>query len=353
MPAGPTGELLGGRDWDERASFPGHKMKPKVVVIGTGGTIASRYDPAQGRVVFTQRAEDLIAMLPEITDVADVEVENLATVPSFDFSIDFAFRMATHLNETLARSDVSGALVTHGTDTMEETCFLADLLVGSDKPAVFTGAQRSHDDPHPDGPRNIVGSICTAASPEARGLGALICFNDQIHAARDVTKVHSSAVETFQSYDHGALGQVDGKHVFIYRRPVLRRTFAVARLEERVDLIRLSLGFDARLVHASIDSGIKGLVIEAFGRGNGPTPLTGAIRRAVDAGIPVVVTSRCPAGRVAPIYGGGAGGRDLKDAGAIFAGDLKGPKARILLMVLLSEPRTRTRVAEFFEELAP
>ncbi len=316
-------------------------MKPKVIVIGTGGAIASRYDATQGRVVFTQRAEDLIAMLPEINAIAEIEADNLATVPSFDFSIEFAFRMAIHLNETLARSDVSGALVTHGTDTMKETCFLADLLLTSDKPAVFTGAQWSHDDPQPDGPRNIVSSLRTAASLEARGLGAMICFNDQIHAARDVTKVHSSAVETFQSYDHGALGEVDGDRIVIYRRPVLRRTFEVARLEQRVDLIRLSRGVDARPVHASIDSGVKGLVIEAFGRGNGPTPRTEAVRRAADAGIPVVVTSRCPAGRVAPIYGGG-GGRDLADAGAIFAGDLKGPKARILLMVLLSDPQTKT-----------
>ena len=118
-------------------------------------------------------------------------------------------------------------------------------------------------------------------------------------------------------------------------------------------MVRLFLGADTWLIDAVIDTGIKRLVIEAFGRSNGPSALTPAVRRAVGAGVIVVVTSRCPAGRVEPIYGGGGGGRDLKDAGAIFAADLKGPKARILLMVLLSDPRTKSRAAEFFAELAP
>jgi L-asparaginase len=328
-------------------------MKHKVVLISTGGTIASRYDSAQGRVVASQSGDDLIAMLPGADALAMLEVDSYATIPSFDMSAQFAFRMATHVNETLARSDVDGVVVTHGTDTMEETCYLTDLLLRGDRPAVFTGAQRTHDDPHPDGPRNILSALRTAAAPAARGLGAVLCFNDRIHVARDVTKVHASAVETFQSYGPGAVGVVDGDHVVIHRRPCLRRTFEIADLEDRVDLVRLFLGVDTRLIDAVIDTGIKGLVIEAFGRGNGPSAFTPAVRRAVDAGVTVVVTSRCPAGRVEPIYGGGGGGRDLKYAGAIFAGDLKGPKARILLMVLLSDPQTTSRAAEIFAELAP
>ncbi len=256
-------------------------MNHKVVLISTGGTIASRYDPAQGRVVSSQSGDDLIAMLPGADAVAALEVDSYATIPSFDMSAEFAFRMGTHVNETLARSDVDGVVVTQGTDTMEETCYLMDLMLRGDKPAVFTGAQRAHDDPHPDGPRNILSALRTAASPAARGLGALLCFNDRIHAARDVTKVHASAVETFQSYGRGALGEVDGDRVVIHRRPCLRRTFEIASLEDRVHLVRLFLGVDIRLIDALVDAGIKGLVIEAFGRGNGPSALTagGAPRR--------------------------------------------------------------------------
>jgi L-asparaginase len=268
-------------------------------------------------------------------------------------SIEFAQRMARRVNEVLARPEVSGVVVTHGTDTMEETCYLTDLLLEGDKPVVFTGAQRPHDDPRSDGPRNILSSVRTAAAPAARGLGALLCFNDRIHAARDVTKVHTSALETFQSYEHGALGEIDGEKVVVHRRPALRRTFRIDAVEDRVELIRLSLGFDAAVLSAAAERGAKGLVIEGFGRGNGPAALAAAIRRAVAQGVVVVMTSRCPVGRVEPIYGFGGGGKDLADAGALFAGDLKGPKVRILLMVLLSDPETGDRIGEILGEMAP
>jgi L-asparaginase len=327
-------------------------MRPRVVLIGTGGTIASRYDPALGRTVASQRGEDLLAQVPQLSAIAALEIEDFATVPSFDMSAEFAHRLSGQINHHLARADVAGVVVTHGTDTMEESCYLADLLLRSDKPAVFTGAQRAHDDPNPDGPGNILGAVRTAAAPDARGLGAVICFADQIHAARDVTKVSASALATFQSYDKGALGEVDAGRVLIHRRPERRRSFVIDRLETRVPLLRLCLGFDVELVRAALERGARGLVIEAFGRGNGPAALVPVVRQAVAAGVPVVVTSRCPTGRVEPIYGKG-GGKDLADAGAIFAGDLKGPKARLLLMVLLSAPDIGSRIAEILREVAP
>jgi len=327
--------------------------KPKVVLLATGGTIASRYDPALGRTVASQRAEDLLETLPQVGEAADIELDNFATIPSFDMSVQFAFSMATRINEILMRPDVAGVVVTHGTDTMEETSYLADLLLQTDKPAVFTGAQRANDDPHPDGPFNLLNAVRVAAAEHACGLGAVVAFNGRIHAARDVTKVHASAVETFQSYGHGALGEVDGNHVVIHRRPNLRRRFVIQQLEDRVEVFRLVLGADLRSLQTLIESGIAGLVIEAFGRGNGPTGLTALVRNATRKGIPVLITSRCPEGRVQPIYGGGGGGRDLADAGGIFTGDLKGPKARLLLMVLLSDAQTRGRILETVSALAP
>jgi L-asparaginase len=325
----------------------------KVVLISTGGTIASRFDANSGRTVASQRGEDLLAQVPGLAAVAELEIDDFATVSSFDMSTALAFSLSRRINQQLARAEVAGVVVTHGTDTMEESCYLADLWLRSDKPAVFTGAQRAHDDPNPDGPKNLLSAVRTAAAPAARGLGAVICFADQIHAARDVTKVSASALATFQSYDKGALGEVDGGRVLIHRRPALRRTFAVDQMPElQVVLLRLTLGFDVRLVEAALALAPDGLVIEAFGRGNGPAALVPLVRRAVETGVPVIVTSRCPTGRVEPIYGKG-GGKDLADAGAIFAGDLKGPKARLLLMVLLAVPETKTRIAEIFAELAP
>jgi len=328
-------------------------MKPKVVLLATGGTIASRYDPKLGSTVASQRADELLKMLPQVAGVADIEVHDLATIPSYEMDLQFAFDLAGRIRDTLSRAEVAGVVVTHGTDTMEETCYLSDLLLDSDKPAVFTGAQRAHDDPQSDGPLNLLNSLRVAASPLTRGLGAMICFNATLHAARDVTKVHASAVETFQSYEHGALGEIDGSTVVIHRRPVLRRTFRIDRLEQDVELFRVVLGMDLRGIEAAIARGVAGVVIEGFGRGNGPSRLAELVRLATRKNIPVLMTSRCPAGRVQAIYGGGGGGRDLADAGAIFAGDLKGPKARLLLMVLLSGAESGTPIAQTVAALAP
>jgi L-asparaginase len=312
-------------------------VKPKVVVVGTGGTIASRYDPALGRKVAAMSGSELLALLPGAAEIAEIEVDNFATVASFHMSVGFAFDLAQRVAATLRRPDVTGAVVTHGTDTMEESVYLTDLLLDSEKPAVFTGAQRSADEADADGPRNLLNAIRAAAAPAAAGLGAMIGFNDELHAARAVTKVHASAVQTFQSYDHGKLGGIDGDRVVIDRRPVPRPRYRVDRLEERVDLIKLVLGIDARPIDAALAAGSRGIVLEAFGLGNATREIAAGVARAVAAGVPVVVTSRCPAGRVRPVYGGGGGGRDLEDAGALFAPGLSGPKARLLLMVLLAE----------------
>jgi len=328
-------------------------MKPKIVLLATGGTIASRYDPLLGSTVASRRADELLRMLPQVADFAEIEVHDIATIPSYEMDLQFAFGLARRIKDVLGRPEVAGVVVTHGTDTMEETCYLADLLLDSDKPAIFTGAQRAHDDPQSDGPLNLLNALRVAASPLTRGLGAMICFNATIHAARDVTKVHASAVETFQSYERGALGEVDGNKVIIHRRPVLRRSFKIDRLEQSVELFRLVLGIDLRGLEAAIERSVAGLVIEGFGRGNGPSRLAELVRLATRKNIPVLITSRCPAGRVEPVYGGGGGGRDLADAGGIFAGDLKGPKARLLLMVLLSGAESGTRIAETVAALAP
>ena len=312
-------------------------MKPKVVIIGTGGTIASRYDPALGRKVAAMSGSELLALLPGAAEIADIEVDNFATVASFHMSASFALSLAQRIEATLSGLDVTGVVVTHGTDTMEETVYLTQLLVDSQKPVIFTGAQRSADEPDADGPRNILSSIRAAASPATIGLGAMICFNDDLHAAREVTKVHTSAVQTFQSYDYGKLGGIDGDRVVIDRVPVPRPRYKADRLEERVNLVKLVLGIDARPIDSAVAAGSRAVVLEAFGLGNATREIAEGAKRAVGAGVPIVVTSRCPTGRVKPVYGGGGGGRDLEDAGAIFAPGLSGVKARLLLMVLLAD----------------
>ena len=318
-------------------------MSGKIVVIGTGGTIASRYDPARGSKVAVANADDLLAMLPAVGDIAEIEVDNFATINSYHLTVDQAFSIAQRVRETLARDDVAGAVVTQGTDVLEETSYLTSLITDPTKPAVFTGAQRSADEPDADGPRNLLDAVRAAAAPASAGLGAMVCFNGELHAARDVTKVHSSAVQTFQSYGYGHLGVIDGDRVSISRRPVARPVFPVDRLEHRVDLVKLAVGADARFIDWVVDDGGKGIVIEAFGFGNATVAIAEGIARATEAGVIVGLVSRCPAGSVRPVYGGGGGGRDLAAAGAYFMGDLSGPKARLLLMVTLADaPSAKT-----------
>lgn len=323
-------------------------------MVGTGGTISSRFDPSQGRVTASQDLEEIVALLPDRKHLPRTRFQNFLKISGFEMTIEVAHALVKHVAELLASPEVGGVVVTQGTDTMEETSFLADLLLPPGKPVVFTGAQLPHDHPQTDGPRNILDSIRAAASPDSIGLGVMVCFNGRLHAARDVTKVHTSALETFQSYDHGALGCVDDRLVVIFRRPTFRLSLSASRLDKRVDLLRLVLGMEGRVLDASLASGVDGIVVEAFGRGNVTTDFGRSVNRACAAGVPVVVTSRCPSGRVQAVYGsGGGGGRDLEDAGAIFAGDLKGPKARILLIVALSDPGALVQLRELFRAVAP
>ena len=307
----------------------------KVVVVSTGGTIGMRPDPATGKLVPAVSGEELVDTLGW-RDGPPLELDDFARVPSFDMHGDLALALADRVSDHCRRDDVGGIVVTHGTDTMEESVYLVDRLLDSDKPVVLTGAQRAADEPDSDGPRNLGNAIRVALAPEARGRGALVVFDGEVHAAREARKVHTSALRAFASPGYGPLGHVDGTRVLFRRRPErsrpLRRPSAAL---PRVDLIRLYAGADDTLLRASVDAGSRAIVLEGTGRGNANERVFPGVEAAVQAGVPVVVCSRCVAGRVEPVYGRG-GGKDLAEAGAIFAGDLAGPKARVLLQLVLA-----------------
>ncbi len=329
----------------------------KIVIISTGGTIASRFDPAQGRVVASARGEDLLAALGDLSDLPPVEVDEFATVASFDMTVDFAFTLAQRVNKVSARGDVRGIVITHGTDTMEETSFLIALLQQHDKPVVMTGAQLAGDHPQSDGPRNLRNAIIAADCEEISGFRACVGFNGELHSARYVAKMHTSALETFQSPGAGPIGIVDKGRVYLnaVSRPNPLPRFTVSALDQRVDLIKAHLGMDDVLVKAAVAVGAKGLVIEGSGLGNVTAGLAPTLKALARGGLPILMTSRCPAGRVEPVYGskGGSGGSDLEDAGCLFTGDLKGPKARMLLMVALAGEMSREQIKALLATVAP
>jgi L-asparaginase len=302
-----------------------------VVVVSTGGTIAMRQDPATSKLVPAVSGAELVEMLGW-PDAPELELDDFAQVPSFDVHGELALSLARRVLEHAQRDDVAGIVVTHGTDTMEETAYLVDLLLGGEKPVVLTGAQRGADESDTDGPRNLRDAIRVASSQAAEGRGAMIVFGGEIHPAREARKVHTSAVRAFASPGYGPVGHVDAGRVFFARLVERRRPLPVPDRLAPVDLIRLHAGSDARFIRASLASKAEAIVLEGTGRGNANDQVVDGVREAVRTAVPVVVCSRCVEGRVEPVYGRG-GGRDLADAGALFAGDLAGPKARVLLQV--------------------
>ena len=303
-----------------------------VVVVSTGGTIAMRPDPATGKLVPAVSGDELVEML-DWPEAPPLELDDFARVPSFDMHGALSLSLARRVLEHRAPM-----VVTHGTDTMEETVYLIDrVLPEGSPPVVLTGAQRGADERDSDGPRNLRDAILLASSAEAHGLGAVIVFAGEIHSAREVRKTHTNAVKGFASPGYGPIGLVDAGQVVFHRRPERRPPLSVPDELVAVDLIRLYAGSDARFLRASVASGARAIVLEATGRGNANDQVVEGVREAVAAGVPVVVCSRCVAGRVEPVYGRG-GGRDLADAGAVFAGDLAGPKARILLQLSGGDP---------------
>jgi L-asparaginase len=314
------------------------QTKPVVVFIATGGTIAMKIDPVKHAPVPAISGEDLLATVPEVSKYATVEVKNVSNVPS-DYMDPIRWSaLSREVNAALARPEVAGVIVSHGTDTLEETAYWLDLTVDSDKPVVLIGAQRNASESDFDGPHNLLNAVRIAVDPLSKGKGALLAMNSQINAAREVTKTHTSSVETFKSGDFGLLGEVDFDRI-VYSRSPLRRQHVAIKTESMpyVEIVPMYGGADGYLIKAALDHGAKGLVVEGLGWGNVNQPTFAGIKDAIARGVPVVITSRVPNGRVLPNYGWEGGGKTLVDAGAVMGDDLSPQKARILLMLLLQE----------------
>ncbi|WP_119732216.1 asparaginase [Thermomonospora amylolytica] len=303
----------------------------RVSVLTTGGTIASRPAP-EGGVRVAVRGGELAA------SAGATRVREVMLAHSFNLTPADALRIVSAVLAELADPDVDGVVVTHGTDTMEETAYLVDLVLDDERPVVFTGAQRHASAPDADGPGNLADAVRVAAAPEARSLGALVVMGGRIHAARYATKAHTLALDAFASPGHGPVGRVTEDRVEVTSRPSRPPGFRPAELgdlDARVDIVPAYLGADGVQIAACRAAGARGLVLQALGTGN-PTPgVLREVRACVAERIPVLVASRCFDGPSLPVYGAG-GGADLAEAGAVFAGPLQAPKARLLLSAALS-----------------
>lgn len=326
--------------------------RPRVDYLATGGTIASIAELPGSGAAPRLSIEAVVRSVAGIDEVADLHTAQLMQRAST--SITFADLLG--LRDEIARrvaDGSAGVVVTQGTDTIEETAFALDLLWRGDAPIVFTGAMRSPSLPGEDGPANLLSAVQVAACADARGLGALVAFNGEIHAARFVTKTHTSSVSAFQSRNTGPLGWVTEGRPVIATRPPRHRSFDVPSATQipPVALVRLALDDDGRILRTLPSLGFAGAVIEGFGGGHVTPPMVGPLQRLV-ADMPVVLASRTGSGEVLThTYRYPGSEIELLDIGLIRAGALDGLKARVLLSLCLGAGLPRPQLAEAFEAL--
>lgn len=324
-------------------------MRPRIAIYFTGGTISMRIDPVTGGAVPALSGEEIIALVPGLDGIADFDPINFGRWPGPHVTPDRMLDLSKSIRASLADPAIQGVVVTHGTDTLEETAYFLDLTVDSEKPVVLVGAMRNSSELSWDGPENLRSAVRAAADPATRGLGVTVVMDSQIIAASEATKTHTESTDTFQSRDFGPLGLVDKDRVIVARRPAFRETIVTDAIETRVDVIKIYAGADGRFIDFAAGDGARGLVIEGLGRGNVTVAALPAIERAISAGIPVVVTSRCPRGRVLDTYAYEGAGRQLKKMGAILGGMLPSHKARIKLMLLLGAGRSGEEIRDSYE----
>lgn len=317
----------------------------RVAVIFTGGTISMRAEAGGGNVP-TLRAEDLLATVPGLSQVAEVEPIDWGLVPASHLSFAQVLAVGRLLADALARPDIDGAVVVQGTDVIEETAFAWDLLPLGDKPAVVVGAMRSASQEAYDGPENLRNAVAAAASPFLGGNGVLVAMAGEIHGADDVRKTHTHAHTTFRSPNSGPLGLVTDARVHVLRR----RT--PARLPRHPDAAALPIPVVPVVLDEpppALPDDARAVVVAAAGAGNTPPAHLAMARSVMARGVPVALTTRCPSGRPLPGYAFPGGSSQWWDAGALFSGTLDAPKVRVLLALGLGAGLERDELVRLFE----
>ncbi|MFA6234816.1 MAG: asparaginase [Bacteroidota bacterium] len=321
----------------------------RVVMIFTGGTISMTIDPATGGAVPSLSGHQILSRMEDIRRLAEIEFREYGKYPGPHVTPAMMLEIAKIAQEESSRSDIEGVIITHGTDTLEETAYFLDLVLTTDKPVLLVGSMNHSEDPEWDGPANIRDAMLVVLSEQFKGLGVLTCLSGEINAASEVTKTHTLQRDTFMSFDFGPVGRIfEGRPVFL-RKPFIHDHLGMAVPIEPVHILKCYAGMDIVPFMSCITGGVRGLVVEAMGTGNVPPQAFDGIIRVLEAGIPVVLVSRCPRGITDDVYGYYGAGRNLHAAGVIFAPYLNGQKARIKLMLALAVSTDPIRLKHLFE----
>ena len=318
-----------------------------IVVLTTGGTISTKRGPQWSGAVPLLKGDDFLAMLPR--GEYNVTFQDFTNLPSSHITPTMALDLAQRIGSILL-GDADGVVVTHGTDTLEESAYLCDLQIDSPKPVVFTGSMRIATDVGYDGVSNLSGAVRAAASPLTHNLGVLVAFNDRLYAASAVQKIDSQSPDAFDAPGAGPVGTLTGNQVRVVSQPTGRQYIPCSRLAERIDLIVAAQGADDRQLRASIDGNASGIVIAALGGGRVPPWWLPAIQEGLSRRLPVVVTTRCLTGICHDDYGYVGEYHDLKRLGVLFAQGQSPVKARIKLMVALGASQTPQELREWFAD---
>jgi len=305
-----------------------------ILIIHTGGTISMRENKQTGEVA-PEGEHPLLEVLPSLSGIADIQDEVLFHIPSPHMTPNHMLTLGKRIHERLANEDIDGIVVTHGTDTLEETAFFLDIYLQTRKPVIVTGAMRSINEVGSDGLYNLMTSVRVACSEEAQDKGVLVVMNDEIHTAKNVTKTSTSNIATFQSPQYGPIGIITKRNILFHHSLTRRESYPVQHLKKHVGLVKTYAGMEGSIFEAFNKAGIDGLVIEALGQGNVPPTIVEPLQNLLDKGVPIVLVSRCYQGIVQDVYSYKGGGSSLKDMGVIFSNGLTGPKARIKLLIAL------------------
>ncbi len=324
---------------------------PRIIILATGGTIAGagasseRAGYTSGKIPIDQ----LIGSIPQVKKVADITGEQISSIGSQDMTLEIWKKLAVRANEIFKKNEADGIVITHGTDTQEETGYFLDLVIASDKPVVLTGSMRPATAISADGPKNLYDAITVAANPKSKGRGVMVSFNEGIFDARDVMKMSTTKVNAFYSPNSGPIGQVyDGKVEFYstsIREVNVKTPFSVSLDTKfpRVDIVYMYADAPADMIDMLVSKKVDGIVIAGVGNGNFNKAYIDAVKRAVAAGIVVCRASRTPSGRVVL-----EDEINDKELGTIVSDDLSPQKARILLMLSLMKTKDKQQLQQSF-----
>ncbi len=308
-----------------------------------------KIDKKTGGAVPRYSGDELLDKIPEAKELADITCYDFGKYPGPHMTPALMMNLSMKIRELMQQEEYAGIIVTHGTDTLEETAYFLDLTIKTETPIVVIGSMKNSSEPEWDGPRNLLDAIHICLNDNCRNIGVLVCLNGEINAASEVTKIYTEQIDSFTSLDFGDLGFVQNGRVILNRLPRRLETIETDKLVTNVDLLTVYAGMDEKFFKYSADSGVEGIIVEALGVGNVPPPAFEGIKYAVEKGIPVVLVSRCPAGETLDIYSYPGAGKWLHKLGVIFADYLNGQKARIKLMLALGITKDKKKLRKLFE----